>query len=130
MKPPSTFKAYSINVLDDDVGDEIEEIVGTPFEEALQGEGRVFEGYTHRFISLNVSTKHISAYTPETVKEAILSLEDELYNKIMSTIDKVKGSGWSIYRFNKMYSVLHINKTPRAGSYIETPTNTIILNVD
>ena len=45
-------------------------------------------------------------------------------------IEKVKGSGWSIYRYRKMYSVLHNIKVQRAGSYIKTQENTIILNVD
>ena len=109
---------------------EIHEIVGAPITAALEGEGRAYEGYIHIFLNLNVSTKNMSVYTPETMKESVLSLETELYTKIMETIDKVKGSGWSIYRFNKIYIVLHTNKTPRAGSYIKTPENIIILNVD
>ena len=62
--------------------------------------------------------------------ETILSLQNELLTTIKETIEKVKGSGWTIYRFNKMYTILHIQKTSRAGSYIETPENTIIPNVD
>ena len=48
----------------------------------------------------------------------------------MDTIEKVKGSGWTSYRFNKMQIVLHTNKTPRAGSYIKHHKNIFIINVD
>jgi hypothetical protein len=55
------------------------------------------------------------------MKELILSLEDELNLKINTAIEKVKCSGWAIYRFNQMYSRLHTINTPRSGSYIKTP---------
>ena len=35
-------------------------------------------------------------------------------------LKQVEGSRWSVCRFSKMYSVLQINKTSRAGSYIKT----------
>ena len=63
------------------------------------------------------------------MKASVLSLDTELKPTNDDTIEKVKGSGWSIYRFNKMYSVLHTNKTARADSYIKTPENIIVLNV-
>ena len=107
----------------------IDEIVGTPKKAILEGEDRAFEGYMHICITLNVSTKNLSVYTPETMKASVLSLETELKPTNDDTIEKVKGSGWSMYRFNKMYSVLHTNKTARADSYIKTPENIIVLNV-
>ena len=90
------------------------------------------EGYRGNYIfkELNISTKHISAYTSEAMKETILSLEDELHSKIIDAIDKAQGSGWSIYQFNKMYIVLRTSETARAGLYIKTPENIIILNAD
>ena len=64
------------------------------------------------------------------MKETILSLEDELDMENAKAIKEAGGSGWAIYKFNKMYIVLRTNKTSRAGSYIKTPENIIILNVD
>ena len=64
------------------------------------------------------------------MKPIVLSLKTELLTKNKKALEKVKGSGWAIYRYNKFYSILHIQKTARPGSYIETPENTIILNVD
>ena len=84
----------------------------------------------YMFKDLNVSTKNISVYSPETMKEAILSLEDELDDKLKKAIANIEGSGWSIYKFNKMSIVLHTNATARAGSYIKTPENIIILNAE
>ena len=80
--------------------------------------------------NLNVSTKHIRVYTPETLKETILSSEDELDKKITKAIEDAGGSGWTIYQFNKLYIVLCTSQTPRAGSYIKTTETAIILNVD
>jgi hypothetical protein len=82
------------------------------------------------YLKLNASTTNISVYTPETMKEIVLSLETELIKKMEDVMNKVKGSGWAIYRYNKMYSILHTINTPRAGSYIKTPENMIIQNVD
>ena len=64
------------------------------------------------------------------MKESVLSLEEELYNKIQNAIDSAEGSGWAIYQFNKMYIIFYSDKTARAGSYIKTPENIIILNAD
>jgi hypothetical protein len=55
------------------------------------------------------------------MKESVLSLEDELIIKLRKTFNTITGSGWSIYRFDKMYSVLHTLNTSRSGSYIKTP---------
>jgi hypothetical protein len=55
------------------------------------------------------------------MKESVLSLENELIIKIREAFNKIVGSGWAIYRFDKIYSVLHTIKTPRAGSNIKTP---------
>jgi hypothetical protein len=79
---------------------------------------------------LNVSTKKISVYTSDTMKEIILSLENELIEQIAAAIEAAKGSGWTVFRYNKMYSILHTINTPRAGSYIKTPENMTIQNVD
>ena len=49
------------------------EIVGTPKTAVLEDEDRAYQGYTHRFIDLNVSTKNISVYTAEPMKESVLS---------------------------------------------------------
>ena len=51
----------------------IDEILGTPKTAVLEDEDRAYQGYTHRFIDLNVSTKNISAYTAEPTKESVLS---------------------------------------------------------
>ena len=99
--------------------EQITEIVGNATIAIEKDEDRLYYGYKHIFIDLTVSTKHISDHTPERMKESVLPLEDELYTQIMDTIEKVKGSGWTSYRFNKMHIVLHTNKTPRAGSYIK-----------
>ena len=78
-----------------------------------------------------MSTKNINVYTPDQMKETILSLEDELTKKTETAIENIKGpSGWSPYQHNKIYNMLRTNKTPRAGSYIKTPENIIILTVD
>ena len=114
------------NFLNDDQGNEVDEILGTTVEENLPITHRSFEGYKYIFINLNVSTKNSSVYTPESMKEAISSLEDELFSKIMNPTGKVRGSGWTLYRYNKLYSVVHTNKTPRAGSYIKTPDTYIL----
>jgi hypothetical protein len=73
------------------------------------------------YLELNASTTNISVYTPETLKEIVLSLETELIQKMNDVMNKVSGSGWAIYRYNKMYSILHTINTRRAGSYIKTP---------
>jgi hypothetical protein len=36
-------------------------------------------------------------------------------------LNKVSGSGWAIYRFDKLYTILHTIKVARSGSYIKTP---------
>jgi hypothetical protein len=78
--------------------------------------------YSHNiYKNLNVSTKNISVYTSDTMKEIILSLEKELIRKLDAAIEASTGSGWSVFRYNKMYSILHTINTPRAGSYIKTP---------
>ena len=46
----------------------IDEIVGTPKIAVLEDEDRAYQGYTHIFIDLNVSTKSMNVYTPETMK--------------------------------------------------------------
>ena len=47
-------------------------------EEANEG----FRG-NYMFKDLHVSTKNISVYTPETMKESVLSLETELYKLVV-----------------------------------------------
>ena len=61
------------------------------------------EGYRGNYMSkaLLVSTKHISVYTPESMKETILRLEDELDKNITQAIEDAAGSGWGLYQFNK-----------------------------
>ena len=44
-----------------------DEILGTPNTAVLEDEDRAYQGYTHRFIDLNVSTKNLSVYTSETM---------------------------------------------------------------
>ena len=61
-------------------------------------------------------TKAIIVYTSESRKESLLSLETELDQNMYDAIEKVKGSGWSIYRYKNMFSVLHNMKVQRAGS--------------
>ena len=55
------------------------------------------------------------------MKETRLSLEEELISKIDEVLQKLKGSQWSIYRFDKLYGVLHTINVSRSGSYIKTP---------
>ena len=47
--------------------DKIDEIVGTPTTAILEDEDRACQGYKHIFIDLNVSTKNLNVYTPETM---------------------------------------------------------------
>jgi superoxide dismutase len=115
--------------LNDTENNIIDEIEGDVYE------GKLYKDELHNnpnciFIKLNISTNNILVYTHETMKELILSLEDELNLKINKAIEKVKGSGWAIYRFDKMYSILHTINTARAGSYIKTPENMTFQNVD
>ena len=90
------------------------------------------EGYrgNYSFMDLYVSTTNISVYTPETMKETILSLENALDKKIKDAIAKLVGSGWAIDQCNKICIVLRTHKTAGSGSYIKTPENISILNVD
>ena len=90
------------------------------------------EGFRGNYIfkDLIVSTKNKSVYTPDTMKETVLSLESELDKKLEAAKEAVEGTGWAIYQFNKMYIIFDTDKTARAGSYIKTPENIIILNAD
>ena len=90
------------------------------------------EGYRSNYIFINLhrSTKNITVYTPDTMKETILSLKSELVVKIEKAIEEAGGSGWTVNQFNKMYITSYTDKPARAGSYIKTPEIIIILNVD
>ena len=91
----------------------IKEIVEQTYFGYLKGE------FTHDLtctcLDLNVSTKHMSIYTSEEMKKAILppdydtesQIEHELYKKMLDVIDKVKGSEWTIYRFNLFYYIVY-----------------------
>ena len=84
------------------------------------------------FLKLKETTKHLVVHTHELLKQAMLSMEvrTEIATKVYDAIEKVKGSGWSIYGFDKLCSIAHSLKVPRTGSYIKTPEHTVILNVD
>ena len=90
------------------------------------------EGFRGNYIFKHMiaSTKGITVYTPDTMKETILSLESELNRKVFDAIANAVGSGWAIYQYNKMFITSFTDKTARSGSYIKTPENIIILNVD
>jgi hypothetical protein len=75
------------------------------------------------YLKLNASTTTISVYTSESMNEIVLSLEAALIKKVHDVLNQVSGSGWAIYRFDKMYSILHTIKVARSGSYIKTPDN-------
>ena len=59
---------YMTNFLTTSFYEETNEIVGTPKTAVLEDEDRAYQGYTHIFIDLNVSTKTMNVYTPETMK--------------------------------------------------------------
>ena len=76
-------------------------------------------------MKLNASTKSLAVYTHDLTHESVLSLEYELHIKNDATVKKV-----SIYRYDKLYSILHTFKVQRACSSIKTPESTIVQNAD
>ena len=112
-------------MLNDDSDDDdimMEEIIDTPVTGTV--------GTRYLFVKINVSTKTIIVHTHELMNKSVLSLITELHKTTIKAIQKVEGSGWAIFRFDKLYHTLHINTVSRTGSYIKTPENTNILNVD
>ena len=63
------------------------------------------------------------------MQESMLSFESELNQNNNDATEKVKGSGWSLYTYDKLYSMLQTLKVARTGSYIKTE-NSITLVVD
>ena len=60
------------------------------------------------FLTVDVSTNSTVVHTHEVMKQTMVSLElrTELATTIYDGIEKVTGSGWSVDRFDKTYSVL------------------------